>query len=189
EGLPETDARHFQEFVRALHQELQARGLGLEAVLEPERGPLPEVRTTSVTVMAYDLFGTHSGPGPRSTPAYVSQLGSRAAIDADSAGTLALAVRGFAWKPDGEVSSLDWSVAQQLADRAPHTSRGTVDRVPSARLDDGTELWFEDPESLLSKWQAAWGTGFRQLALWRLGGNDERLFNLLSDVRQGSASR
>jgi spore germination protein YaaH len=189
ERLPETDAQYFQEFVRALHQELELRGLGLETVVEPERGPLPEARSTSVTVMAYDLFGAHSGPGPRSTPAYVSLLGSRAAVDADSAATLALAVRGFAWKPGGEVSSLDWAVAQQLADRTPHMSRGMLDRVPSARLADGTELWFEDPESLLSKWQAAWGSGFRRLAIWRLGGNDERLFNLLSDVRRGSARR
>lgn len=189
ERLPETDTLYFREFVRALHLELELRGLGLEAVVEPERGPLPEVRSTSVTVMAYDLFGAHSRPGPRSTPAYVSQLGSRAAIDADSAATLALAVRGFAWEPGGEVSSLDWAVAQQLAEGTPHISRGMVDRVPSARLEDGTELWFEDPESLLSKWQAAWRTGFRRLAIWRLGGNDERLFNWLSDVRRGSARR
>ncbi len=183
EGLPEEDTRYFQEFVRTLRLELELRGLGLEAVVEPERGPLPEVRSTGVTVMAYDLFGPHSGPGPRSTPAYVSKLGRRAASDADGAATLALAVRGFAWKPGGEVSSLDWSVAQQLADRTPQVDRGMVDRVPSARLDDGTELWFEDPESLVSKWQAAWGAGFRRLAIWRLGGNDERLFHLLSDLR------
>ena len=189
ERLPETDTRYFQEFVRALRLELEVRGLELEIVVEPEGGPLPEVRSTSVTVMAYDLFGPHSGPGPRSTPAYVSQLSIRAAMDADNAATLALAVRGFAWKPGGDVGSLDWSVAQQLADRTPQIRRGTADRVPSARLDDGTELWFEDPESLLSKWQAAWGTGFRRLAIWRLGGNDETLFKLLSDVRRGSDGR
>ncbi len=189
ERLPETDTLDFREFVAALRLELELRGLGLEAVLEPERGPLPEVRSTSVTIMAYDLFGTHSGPGPRSTPAYISQLGSRAAVDADSAATLALAVRGFAWEPGGEVRSLDWAVAQQLADETPHLSRGMVDRVPSARLDDGTELWFEDPESLLSKWEAGWGSGFRRLAIWRLGGNDERLFDLLSDVRRGADGR
>jgi spore germination protein YaaH len=52
------------------------------------------------------------------------------------------------------------------------------------RLDDGTEVWFENPESLLTKWQAAEKTGFRHLMIWRLGGNDERLFRFIHELRQ-----
>ena len=179
EQVPESDATHFREFVTELSAALQGRGLGLEVILEPARGPMPELNSARITVMAYDLFGAHSGPGPRSTPEFVSELSTRAALDADSAAALALAVGGFAWDPDGEVRSVDWSDAKRLAVRASDRRRGELDRVPSARLDDGSELFFEDAESLAGKWEAAWVGGFRRLAIWRLGGNDEGLFNFL----------
>ncbi len=182
EQLPESDTTQFREFVTELRTTLQSRGIGLEVVLEPARGPLPESRTARVTVMAYDLFGEHSGPGPRSTPEFVSELNSRAALDADSAAGLAIAVAGFAWDSTGEARIVDWSDAQQLATRASNRRRGELDGVPSARLEDGRELFFEDRESLLGKWNAAWAGGFRRLAIWRLGGNDDTLFNLLRNL-------
>ena len=189
EQVAESDSSDFRAFVEELRRELERRELGLEVVIEPSRGPLPEPNTTNVSVMAYDLFGPHSGPGPRATPEFVSGLRQRAGGDTDSAAGLVLAVGGFAWEPGGEVKPLDWAVAKQLSTEAQSRQRGTLDGVPSARLDDGTELWFEDPESLLSKWDAAWKSGFRRLLLWRLGGNDERLFELLRDLRRGSARR
>jgi hypothetical protein len=36
---------------------------------------------------------------------------------------------------------------------------------------------------LFTKWQAAWKAGFRRLAIWRLGGNDESLFDLLRGIK------
>ena len=189
EQVAESDSGDFRVFVEELRRELDRRDLGLEVVIEPSRGPLPEPNTTNISVMGYDLFGPHSGPGPRATPEFVAGLGRRAVGDADSAAGLAMALGGFAWEPDGEVRPLDWAVARQLSAEARTRKRGEVDGVPSARLDDGTELWFEDPESLLSKWDAAWTSGFRRLLLWRLGGNDERLFAMLRDLKRGSARR
>jgi hypothetical protein len=189
EQVAESDSSEFKAFVGELRRELEGRELGLEVVVEPSRGPLPEPNTTSVSVMGYDLFGPHSGPGPRATPEFVSGLRQRLRGDSDSTAGLAMALGGFAWEPGGEVRPLDWARAAQLSDGAEHRHRGALDGVPSARLDDGTELWFEDPESLLSKWEAAWRSGFRRLLLWRLGGNDERLFDMLRDLKGGSASR
>ena len=185
EQVPESDQAHFQAFITKLGDELQQRGLGLEVVVEPVSGPLPAAGSVRVVVMAYDLFGTHSGAGPRSTPTFVTGLGPRARIDSASAAALAIAVGGFAWEAGGEVHALDWLDAQRLAAEAPSTRRSAAD-VPSARLSDSTEIWFEDRESLLAKWRAAWEAGFRRLAIWRLGGNDERLFDLIGDLRPGS---
>ena len=189
ERVPESYTRHYHDFVRDLSEELQQRGLGLELVIEPVNGPLQVLSDARVTVMAYDLFGTHSGPGPRSTPTFVSQLGSRADLDSDSAAAVAIAVGGFAWDPDGDVRPLDWSAGHQLAAHAPSQARSRVDQVPNARLGDGTEIWLEDVESLVSKWEAAWTVGFRRLAIWRLGGNDSTLFDMIRELRQGSDSR
>ncbi|UCD24408.1 MAG: hypothetical protein JSW51_00365 [Gemmatimonadota bacterium] len=185
EQVAESDSAQFQGFIERLSGELRQRERGLEVVLEPVNGPLPAAGTSTVIVMAYDLFGAHSGPGPRSTPDFVTGLGPRAEVDADSAAALAVAVRGFAWRPNDEVTSLDWSEAQQRAAGAQRARRSAAD-VPNARLDDGTEIWFEDRASLISKWRAAWLAGFRRLAIWRLGGNDERLFDLLRDLRPDS---
>jgi len=189
EQVYESDSSDFRLFVEQLRRELYSRELGLEVVIEPSRGPLPEPNTTNISIMGYDLFGPHSGPGPRATPEFVSGLGSRAGGDADSAAGLAMALGGFASEPGGDVRSLDWAQAPLLSAEAQTSQRGELDRVPNARLDDGTELWFEDPESLLSKWDAAWRSGFRRLLLWRLGGNDQRLFDMLRDLKNGSARR
>jgi spore germination protein YaaH len=185
ERVPESDTIQFRAFVEQLRVELRRLGLGLEVVIEPMSGPLPVPGSTSVTVMAYDLFGTHSGPGPRSTPTFVSELSHKASVDGDSSAALALAVRGFAWEPDGDIRSLDWSVAQRLAAETSNTQRRNADHVLSAQLNNGTVIWFEDVESILSKWQAAWKAGFRRLAIWRLGGNDESFFDLIRRMRQG----
>ncbi len=183
ERVPESDTTAFRDFVEELKAELQRVGLGLEVVMEPVTGPLPAFGGTSVTVMAYDLFGSHSGPGPRSTPTFISQLGNKAGLDGDSAAAVALAVHGFAWEPDGVVRSLNWSAAGRLAEEARNTPRRNSDHVLNVQLDDGTEVWFEDVESIMAKWQAAWQAGFRRLAIWRLGGNDESLFDLIQRMR------
>jgi spore germination protein YaaH len=185
ERVPEADSSEFQAFVGALASALEVRGLGLEVVLEPSRGPPPERSSANVTVMAYDLFGEHSGPGPRSTPEFVTELGPRARIDMDSAAAVALAVRGFSWDTAGNVTSLDWTRGHQLAGEARTRNRDNSNRVPSAQLDDGTQVFFEDAESLLGKWEAAWDVGFRRLAIWRLGGNDEKLYDLVRDIKSG----
>ncbi len=183
ERVAESDSAAFRLFVEDLQGELHSRGVELEVVLEPLSGPLPKARGSKVAVMAYDLFGTHSGPGPRSTPAFVLELGGRGSVDADNAPALAVAVGGFAWDSAGQVTSLDWSTGQRLHDEAASTQRDPQHGVPNARLDDDTEIWFEDARSILSKWEAGWTAGFRRLAIWRLGGNDERLFRSLRDLK------
>jgi spore germination protein len=183
ERVPESDSTQFQQFVEELRTELRSLGCMLEVVMEPSSDALPHLGRTSVTVMAYDLFGEHTGPGPRSTPTFISELSRKTGINGDNSAAVALAVSGFAWKPDGKVQSLDWSVARRLGNEAHGTRRRDPNYVLHATLDDGTEIWFEDAESILAKWQAAWQAGFRRLAIWRLGGNDESLFDLFRRMR------
>jgi spore germination protein YaaH len=187
ERVAVSDSSEFRAFVHLLNGELVNRGLELEVVVEPSYGPVPGPNTTSVSVMGYDLHGPHSGPGPRATPEFVAGLQPRARGDSDSAAGLAIALSGFSWQPGGEVVPVDWAASSDLSVEGRTRQRNAADGVPSARLDDGTEIWFEDPESILQKWHAAWGSGFRRLLLWRLGGNDDRLFSMLRDLRAGSS--
>jgi spore germination protein YaaH len=189
ERVADSDSSEFRAFVGVLADELKGRGLELEIVVEPSYGPVPSPNTTSVSVMGYDLHGPHSGPGPRATPEFVAGLQTRAAGDTDNAAGLAIALSGFSWSPGGEVTPVDWTATGQMSADGGTWQRNAADGVPNARLDDGTEIWFEDPESISRKWDAAWRSGFRRLLLWRLGGNDERLFSLLRDFRRGDGRR
>lgn len=170
----------FRKFVALLESELTSRGRGLNIILEPERGPRPAPGAAEVTVMAYNQHGPHSGPGPRATPAFVRGAAPGGDLDRRAAPSVALGLSGFLWKDDGAVESVDWAGAQDAV-RSTVPERGLFTRVPYARVPSG-ELWFEDAESLDVKWRAAHAAGFRGLALWRLGGNDERLFNWLENL-------
>jgi spore germination protein len=184
ERLCDSDEEKFRGFVTELAQGLKKDGLGLNVILEPERGPSPSSGSVAVTVMAYNLHGFGSSPGPRSTPHFISKLQERGSGDARGAPDLALAVGGYCWETDGKVKQLDWVSGQRLAASAPKKGRGVFTSVPYACLENGAEIWFEDAASIREKWVAAYQAGFRNLMIWRLGGNDEHLFKLLSKYKR-----
>ncbi len=177
EGFKPTDQTFFCAFVEELASELRLSGLGLNVIVGPGKGPLPP-HDTPLTVMAYNLHGPHSGPGPRSTPGFIKSLGHL--CSRSGAAELAIATGGFLWNPGGKVSQMDWSAAKKASLNAEKNGRGLLDRVPYARLADGAELWYEDEKSFAEKWEAGYEAGYRSLMVWRLGGNDDGLFQLLS---------
>ncbi|HSH42738.1 MAG TPA: hypothetical protein VK973_11505 [Arenicellales bacterium] len=182
EQVHERHRAGFRAFVGLLADELARRGLGLDVILEPSRGPRPAAGTARVTVMAYNLHGPHSGPGPRATPAFARDVAPDMDLDRYAAPSVALALAGFVWGGDGSVKAIDWRAAREAVGDGT-TQRGASHKVPYARIADG-EIWYEDAESLDAKWRAAHEGGFRGLALWRLGGNDERLFNWLETLNR-----
>jgi hypothetical protein len=177
----------FGMLITELSHELAQEHLGLNVIVEPCRGPLPPPGTARVTVMAYNLHGFHSGPGPRSTPEFVAGLSKRGLGDAFGCPGMALAVGGFIWSPEGRARKLSWSEALRLTPEALQIGRSSPGAVPYARFRDGAEMWFEDPQSLQAKWTAARRAGYRDLWLWHLGGNDERLFNWIQRLRPAGA--
>jgi hypothetical protein len=176
----------FRAFVERLDAELANRGCELDVVVEPARGPRPAPGTAAMTVMGYNLHGPHSGPGPRSTPAFIDKIAARGLAARRPPASIALALGGFLWRSDDGVESVDWTAAGDIAGEAP-AERSLYTRVPYARIAAG-ELWFEDVESIEVKWRAAHAAGFRGLALWRLGGNDEELFKWLEDLSSGASN-
>ena len=105
EGLTNRQAENYQAFVRELAQELAKDNIGLNVLVEPRRGPLPQPGTVRVTVMAYNLHGLHSGPGPWATPAFIAGLGKRGEGDSQGSPTVALAAGGFGPK-EGKVQKV-----------------------------------------------------------------------------------
>jgi len=184
EGLTVSDQNNFRIFVSELLQELQRRNLRLNVVLEPEEGPMPLPGTEDVTVMGYYLHGEHSGPGPVATPQFILRLNKRSPRNSNTPQYLALSLGGFSWSSEKKICQVNWDDAQKLTEKeTAKVGRDFSTGVPYARLEDGTEVWFEDPESLRMKWEAAQKADFSGLMLWRLGGNDCSLFRLLQSYR------
>jgi len=187
EGLTESDQDNFLDFVSQLSMELHHYNLGLNVILEPKQKSLHPPGTINVTVMGYYLHGEHTGPGPLATPDFIATLNTLVMVDTEGFFDVALAVGGFSWSREGKVRQVEWGDTQNLAASSVKVSRCVLSKVPYARLKDGTEIWFEDPESLQTKWEAAQKANFSGMMLWRLGGNDESLFRLLYDYRSKAA--
>jgi spore germination protein len=184
EGFDSSDQDSLNSLFSDLSQELRCRGLGFNVIVEPRRALLPLPETVGITIMGYNLHGPHSEAGPRATPQFVAKLGIRNGKGSTSNPTIALATGGFAWSPTGSVRKMNWITAQSALKDTLRTGRDPRTDVPYGDLKDGTKFWYEDAQSIQTKWGAARGVGFNSLILWHLGGNDGELFEWLSESRK-----
>ncbi len=183
ERLEAEDQENFRLLVKEFSNELKKRGLGFNITLEPLRGPLPLPGTLPITVMGYNQYGTHSGPGPRATPEFLEKIGKRVAPFSNGRLELAIAVAGFSWTEGGKTKQIDWGEAQKLYSSA-RVERSLFTKVPHVKLSTGTEIWFDDADSMKAKLDAALRAGYSGIMIWRLGGNDESLFKILREYRK-----
>ncbi|WP_300157270.1 glycosyl hydrolase [Solidesulfovibrio sp.] len=192
ENVAEADWPAFLDFVAALWQRANASGLRLSVLLQPQRRylsrPLPP--GPQYVLMGYNLYGFHSGPGPKATPAFLAeQAAALRALGALSSTTLALATGGFDWTGPKAARQLTEAEARALlAQQAAAPTRSAGDGYLVARYRDGTgkdhEVWHADGQTLGTLWQAGRQAGFAGLAVWRLGGNTPSLFEFLSSLRK-----
>lgn len=191
EEVAEADWPNFLTFVDALARRTRQAGLGLSVVLQPQRRylsqPLPQ--GLQYVLMGYNLFGTHSGPGPKATPAFLAnQAAALRALGALDATALALATGGFDWTGPKAASQLTELEAQALVAKKgaqPVRSPGDGYLVTHYTDDKGKahEVWHADATTLGTLWQAGRAAGFTRLAIWRLGGNAPSLFTWLASLK------
>lgn len=192
ERLSDEEWGRFLDLVGAIRPAFAAAGIRLAIVVEPRphRFDRELPRGVGIAMMAYNLYGPHSGPGPKSTPAFIARSASwLPRANARLPVRLALATGGFEWS-EGRAGARSLVEAEALRIRS---RRG----VPILRSMDGNhphyayrgedgvwrQVWFEDATSLAAQWQAASRAGFDDLAVWRLGGNTEGLFRFLGKRR------
>ena len=181
----------FLDFVAALYQRTQRERLTLAVLLQPQARylgtPLPA--GPQYVLMGYNLFGSHSGPGPKATPEFlVQQAQSLRAIGALDATALALATGGYDWSAPKVAAQLDEAAAAALVARTQAVSRRSAPDgylVSQYRDTKGVshEVWHADAQTLATLWQAASAAGFSRLVVWRLGGNAPELFNWLQTLK------
>lgn len=181
----------FSVFVAELYAATTARGLALSVVLQPQRRYLaaPMPAGPDYVLMGYNLFGSHSGPGPKATPKFLAeQADSLRAIGLLDATSLALATGGFDWTEGKAANQLgEAEAADLIARKQLQSSRSDLDGYLVSRYRDEAgknhEIWHADATTLATLWQAARTAGFSRLVLWRLGGNSPSLFPWLGTLK------
>ena len=196
ERVPNEDWAKLLAFAQDLSVRMAAKGKKLRFLLEPKKkylqSPLPD--GPEYVLMAYNLYGGHSGPGPKTDGSFLLQLAEWCARMPRKPG-LALAAGSFAWK-EGKVISLTEAKAAAWAEG----SHAQVDRMPGSRAlrflaadtapgspvpaKDRTEaqyeVWYADGDTLAYWAETGRKLGFASVSLWRLGGNEETSLQTLT---------
>ena len=70
------DWPHYLRFCSQLAEILRRRNIAFRVVLQPQRAYISDVlpKDLDYCVMGYNLYGHHSGPGPKATPDFYAQL-------------------------------------------------------------------------------------------------------------------
>jgi spore germination protein YaaH len=124
-----------------------------------------------VVVMAYDQHYIGGRPGP------VAGLGwfrrsVRTALSGVPAARLRVGVAGYGyrWRRDGRTSAVTVRAARRLAGRRARWDATQAEWT--ARLADGSVLWWSDARSVRARTAVARDAGAAGIALWRLGAAD-----------------
>jgi len=185
-------------FAADLASQLAAQGKKLRFLVEPQKQymQIPLTKGPEYVLMGYNLFGGHSGPGPKANGAFLRKLAAESNSIAYRTGQkmgLALATGGFGWptatglreRPAvvavNEASAAAWARGSQATlvrdpeSRTLHfvasdTASGSP--IPAKNVKNITyEVWYADGETLSHWIQVGKSAGFGNISLWRLGGN------------------
>lgn len=194
EQIRDKDWPAFKNFMAELSRELAARGKRVRVVLEPNprfyREPLPE--GPEYVVMAYNLFGGHSGPGPKANPTFLAKLAAQLG-EIRAKARLALSTGGFDWPSEGRVTALTENAAFALA--AKHDARVGRD-VDSRYLhftysENGIDhtVWYADAITLQHLIRTGKRLGFETFDIWRLGGLSAESVKVIAQESKAAAVR
>lgn len=158
-----------------LYAALDSRGKKLRVILEP-RAPVESVELPEgpeYVMMAYNLYGTHSGPGPKADFAFLRKMAEKMqGVPGDA--VIALSLGGFAWAEDGRIRALTERQAAELADK--YSDQRMRDESSGATYlsftdDDGMQqtVWYADSLTIAGWIETLRESGIGKIALWRLG--------------------
>lgn len=186
ENIADNDWPAMSSFYEELHAELKREGLPLRVVLEPKAPVDKHVLPAgpAYVMMAYNLYGTHSGPGPKADLSLIGRVAAKLEhVPGD--GVIAFSAGGFAWNEAGKATALRELEAVELSLRAlePTTRDPDSGAVHFRYTDENGErhtVWYADAGTLRGWAEAAGRRGIAHIALWRLGGLSEETLDYLS---------
>jgi spore germination protein YaaH len=174
----EVVGRQFVKFINKIAVKARENNLKLRIVLEPN-SPFDSkqfVKGPEYVVMFYNLYGTHSGPGPKANKEFINKLLERIA-ELPGEKTAAFALGGCIWGSDGKKQYITEQEAVTYArayDASPNRDAASQSLYFQYENDNVTyQIWYADAVTL-NYWRSlAKAKEITNIALWRLGGNPE----------------
>lgn len=167
-------------FLEELSQRCEEEGLLLRVVLgayDTDKALFPE--GIEYAVMCYNLYGTHSGPGPKADIAFLEETFERCRSLPGSV-SAAFSTGGFVWAGESCEKALTEEEAEELYTSLGAEASELVRDAASGALhftytQEGAEreVWYADGETLSLWKQTAKEYGIRKFSLWKAGGNKE----------------
>ncbi len=188
ERIKSEDWPAFLDFAAGLDRDLSSRGLALRVVLEPKKlyleTPLP--KGPEYVLMAYNLFGGHSGPGPKADPEFIFRLREWCENGGNTM-RLALSAGGFVWRENGKTRSVTENQAAELAlQNDVKMRRDPISLYLNYSYQDENgetfTVWYADGVTFRNLIQAGRAADFTDFALWRLGGNARETIAVLGEM-------
>lgn len=196
ENLYFKDREVFKDFIKELSEDLHSKGKILSVTVQQKSresakdGPSAidwagiAQFADSIKIMCYNFSSPKSCPGPLAPPGWVEDIVvfAKKSIP-DQKITIAIALGGLDWSQE-KSRSISFNTAKETA--LKHKSDIIWDDASStphfSYFEDGKkhEVWFEDKRSISEKLNILKKQGIKNVALWRLGGEDKDIYELLS---------
>ncbi|WP_143561006.1 helix-turn-helix domain-containing protein [Sporosarcina sp. P29] len=187
ENIDEEDLPNLLQFYKELYDVLLAQGKSLRIILEPNL-PVEQYNFPIGPVyvmMAYNLFGGHSEPGPKADDDFIRKVVNK--MDSlPGQPVIALSAGGFSWQHGkGETKTLTETEAEDLARKSKDLPR----RDPSSggmyfdyqdEHGDAFTVWYGDQQTLYQWMKVAAEEGQMRVSLWRMGGMETSTLEFLN---------
>lgn len=175
EKIKEVDWERLCLFYKELFKELKEAGISLRIVLEP-RTPLKSIKLPEgpeYVMMAYNLYGTHSGPGPKADLSMIRKLADKMTLLPGDP-VMAFSVGGFDWAESGDVTALTEIAAVRLAEKhgavlQRDSKSGSLFFKYTDEEGEPHTVWYADQETIAGWIETAKKQGIYNISLWRLG--------------------
>lgn len=178
---------NFALFCEQLYCELKEKGIPLRVVLEPGTstglGSLPA--GPEYVMMAYDLYGEGTEPGPKADNEFISQLAAKMDV-LPGEKCIAFATGGYDWDASGGAAQITESEANDLSQQSSDVQRdkGSGALHFTYQAADGVHtVWYADGETLAGWFNLSKSLGYRNVALWRLGGCQPETLQMLGELK------
>lgn len=164
---------NFAAFISELKEACALKELRLRVVLEPKTLPYAEMLPEKIeyVVMFYNLYGTHSGPGPKADEKFILRT-LKQMEKLRGTPTIAFANGGFDWTAGGRTDALTSEEAEALARRyAKEPERDKKSRALYFAYEEKGrehEVWYADTLTLAFWRGIAEKYGYQRFSLWRL---------------------
>lgn len=191
EGMTPRDLDQLLAFTRAVADSVRAHGVSTVVIAVPagDTAAYPAALLLQsadlIMPMLYDQHWSASPPGPIASPEWVTRnLGIRVAEVGAARIVAAFPLYGYRWRRAAETEVISFDDARRLATMTniPLT-RDHASASLHAASPEGWELWLSDRVLLETLVREARQLGVRTFALWRLGLEDQTIWDFIASPK------